>query len=95
MVCPHIDDDNCNCRKPKPGMLITLAKKWAINLRHSFLIGDNWRDIKAGKKAGCKTILIDKFYNNTVTADYRVQNLDMSVEVVKSYVTKITVPKDN
>ena len=85
MVCSHIDSNNCYCRKPKPGMIINLAKKWGINLDESFLIGDNRKDIESGKAAGCRTILIDQFYNKSVTADYRVQNLTMSVEVVKSY----------
>ena len=88
MVCSHIDSDNCNCRKPKPGMIISLAKKWGINLENSFLIGDNWKDIESGKAAGCRTILIDKLYNKTVTADYRVENLTMSVELVKSHVIR-------
>ena len=88
MVCSHIDSDDCNCRKPKPGMIISLAKKWGINLEDSFLIGDNWKDIESGKAAGCRTILIDKLYNKTVTADYRVENLTMSVEVVKSHVIR-------
>ena len=91
MVCPHIDNDNCNCRKPKPGMIISLAKKWGINLEDSFLIGDNWKDIESGKAAGCRTILIDKLYNKTVKADYRVENLTMSVEVVKSHVIKTAI----
>ena len=88
MVCSHIDSDNCNCRKPKPGMIISLAKKWEINLRHSFLIGDNWKDIESGKAAGCRTILLDKFYNQSVKADYRVKSLTKAVEVVKSFVTE-------
>ena len=87
-VCYHDDRDNCNCRKPKPGMIISLAKKWGINLEDSFLIGDNWKDMESGKAAGCRTILIDKLYNKTVTADYRVENLTMSVKVVKSYVIR-------
>ena len=95
MVCSHIDSDNCNCRKPKPGMIISLAKKRGINLCHSFLIGDNWKDIESGKAAGCRTILLDKFYNKSVKADYRVKNLTMSVEVVKSYVTKPATTKGN
>lgn len=95
MVCSHIDSDNCNCRKPKPGMIISLAKKWGINLGHSFLIGDNWKDIESGKAAGCRTILLDQFYNKSVKADYRVKNLTMSVEVVKSFVTRTTTTKDN
>ena len=95
MVCPHIDSDICNCRKPKPGMILTLGKKWGINLEDSFLIGDNWKDIESGETAGCRTILIDKFYNKSVKADFRVENLTMSVEVVKSHVTKTATTKDN
>jgi D-glycero-D-manno-heptose 1,7-bisphosphate phosphatase len=84
MICPHVDSDNCDCRKPKPGMVLSLAKKWEINLVDSFLIGDNWKDIDSGKAAGCKTILLDKFYNKSVIADYRTKNLDMCVKLVKS-----------
>jgi len=87
-ICPHIDSDNCNCRKPKPGMIISLANKWEINLKHSFLIGDNWKDIESGKEAGCNTILIDKFYNKSIKVGCRVASLAMSVEVVKSWNTK-------
>jgi D-glycero-D-manno-heptose 1,7-bisphosphate phosphatase len=69
-------------------MILNLAEKWSINLENSFIIGDNWKDIESGKSAGCRTILLDKFYNKSVQADYRTKNLAMSAEVVKSYVTK-------
>lgn len=81
MTCPHEDSDNCDCRKPKPGMIISLAKKWKSDLTHSFLVGDNWKDIESGKAAGCTTILLDKFYNKSVQADYRVKNLLNIVEI--------------
>ena len=84
MICPHDDRHNCNCRKPKPGMLLDLSKKWGVDLRKSFLIGDNWKDIEAGRAAGCKTILLDKSYNKSVGADYRVGNLDFAVKLIKS-----------
>ena len=57
-VCYHIDEDNCHCRKPKPGMILNAAREYNIDLTKSYMIGDRWRDIKAGKAAGCKTILI-------------------------------------
>jgi len=57
-VCYHVDIDKCSCRKPKPGMLKQAAKKWLINLSESAMIGDRWRDVEAGKSAGCQTILI-------------------------------------
>ena len=64
-VCYHDDIDNCNCRKPKAGLLISAQKKWDIDFKQSYMIGDRWRDIEAGKKVGCKTIFIDYKYNET------------------------------
>jgi D-glycero-D-manno-heptose 1,7-bisphosphate phosphatase len=61
-TCYHIDADNCKCRKPKPGMLIEAAGKWQIDLTHSFMVGDRWRDVAAGKAAGCHTFFIDYQY---------------------------------
>ncbi len=57
-VCPHIDEDNCECRKPKPGLLIQAASKWSISLENSFMVGDTWRDVGAGKNAGCHAVLL-------------------------------------
>ena len=61
-VCYHDDNDNCDCRKPKPGLLLEASKKWNVELKKSFMIGDRWRDIQAGEKIGCKTIFIDYKY---------------------------------
>ena len=61
-VCYHDDHDNCKCRKPKPGLLLEASKKWDIDLKKSYMIGDRWKDIEAGKNAGCKTIFIDHNY---------------------------------
>jgi D-glycero-D-manno-heptose 1,7-bisphosphate phosphatase len=82
-VCPHDDSDNCSCRKPKPGMLLDAAKKWDIDLCRSFLIGDTWKDMEAGKAAGCKRILIDALYNKGVSCDYRVRDLKEAETIVK------------
>ena len=84
IICPHDDHHNCNCRKPKPGMIFELSKKDDIDIKKSFLIGDNWKDTEAGQKAGCKTIIINKNYNKTVKADFRVENLDEAVKLIKS-----------
>ena len=62
-VCYHDDFENCDCRKPKPGMLIKTAQENNIDLRKSFMIGDRWRDINAGKAAGTKTIFLDYSYS--------------------------------
>jgi len=61
-VCYHIDADNCACRKPKPGMLLEAAHDLTIDLTCSFMVGDRWRDIEAGKAAGCYTFFIDYGY---------------------------------
>jgi len=60
--CFHGSDNECDCRKPKPGMILKAIEKWNICKEGSFLIGDRWRDIEAGKSAGIKTILIDYHY---------------------------------
>ena len=61
-VCYHDDKDNCDCRKPKPGLLLQASKKWDVNLKKSFIVGDRWRDIQAGNKVGCKTIFLEYNY---------------------------------
>lgn len=61
-ICYHVDQDDCMCRKPKPGMLLDAAKDWTLDLGRSFMIGDRWRDIGAGRAAGCTTILLGDGY---------------------------------
>ncbi len=56
--CPHHPDENCECRKPKPGLLYRIQKKYAVNLKDIFFIGDSIRDIQAAQTAGCKPILV-------------------------------------
>ena len=60
-VCDH-DGDGCHCRKPKPGMMLDAARESGINLSESYLVGDRWRDIEAGHRAGCTSIFIDYGY---------------------------------
>lgn len=62
-VCYHQDADGCDCRKPKPGRLTAAARDWQVNLAGSFMVGDRWRDIEAGRAAGCQTILVSADYN--------------------------------
>ncbi len=61
-VCHHVDADRCQCRKPQPGMLLEAAAEWHIDLAASYLIGDRWRDVEAGRVAGCSTIFLDYGY---------------------------------
>ncbi len=62
-VCPHDDADRCACRKPAPGMLLDAARDREIDLESSIMVGDRWRDIEAGRRAGCKTVFIDSGYS--------------------------------
>lgn len=82
LVCPHDDFHNCNCRKPKAGMIIEASEKWNIDLKKSFMVGDSWKDVKAGKSVGCRTILVDASYNQEVECDYRVDNLAEAVNII-------------
>ena len=68
-VCFHVDDDECACRKPKPGLLLQAADEWNIDLARSYMIGDRWRDIEAGRAAGCKTILVGRGYAEQAAKD--------------------------
>jgi D-glycero-D-manno-heptose 1,7-bisphosphate phosphatase len=58
-VCPHDDGDACGCRKPAPGMLLAAAERHGLDLATSFMVGDRWRDVEAGRRAGCRTVFID------------------------------------
>lgn len=62
-VCYHDNADNCQCRKPRPGMLLTAAAEHGIDLPRSFMVGDRGSDIAAGIAAGCGTFLIERPYS--------------------------------
>ncbi|MDI6641213.1 MAG: HAD family hydrolase [Elusimicrobiota bacterium] len=81
----------CNCRKPKPGLILRAADELGIDLKHSYMIGDELTDIKAGKTAGCKTILIGtlkcQFCKEMdkigVRPDYIVKDLYEGIKFIK------------
>ncbi|MEE8574824.1 MAG: HAD family hydrolase [Thermodesulfobacteriota bacterium] len=81
-VCYHDDPDGCDCRKPKPGLLTKAAEDFGIDLSSSFMVGDRWRDIDAGKEAGCKTILVEYGYAEKKATGYdrRVNSLAEAAE---------------
>lgn len=72
-VCYHVDADGCACRKPKPGMLLAAAADWQIDLSRSFMVGDRWRDIDAGRAAGCRTVLVGDGYEERAAEGYDVR----------------------
>lgn len=58
LFCPHVDEDLCLCRKPKPGMINTLLKQFSATPQKTFMVGDSRRDLLAGKAAGCRPALV-------------------------------------
>jgi D-glycero-D-manno-heptose 1,7-bisphosphate phosphatase len=59
VVCPHDDHDGCPCRKPRPGMILDAARRLDLDLNRSVCVGDRWRDVEAGRRAGVHTVHID------------------------------------
>jgi len=81
-VCYHDDADECECRKPKSGLLLAAAEEHGICLPSSYMIGDRWRDVEAGQRAGCRTVLIECGYAErgpSVPADATVRSLPEAV----------------
>ena len=68
-VCPHDDEDGCDCRKPGAGMLLEAARDLHLNLEGSVMVGDRWRDVEAGRRAGCRTVFIDRGYSERPPTD--------------------------
>jgi D-glycero-D-manno-heptose 1,7-bisphosphate phosphatase len=69
LVCPHDDADRCDCRKPKPGMLLDAAARFGLDLGASFMVGDRWRDVEAGRKAGCRVVFVDHGYEEPLRSE--------------------------
>jgi D-glycero-D-manno-heptose 1,7-bisphosphate phosphatase len=63
LVCPHSEDDKCNCRKPKPGLIFEFFARYNYITEPGWMIGDRWVDIEAGINAKLRTILIKKHYS--------------------------------
>ncbi len=75
-MCPHSPDDDCACRKPKPGLLLQAAKELSLNLQHSWMIGDAWSDVQAGQTAGVKqSILLRTGRGTEQLANHRPTNI--------------------
>mgnify|MGYP003394593778 CR=1 FL=1 len=83
-TCYHDSGDGCDCRKPLPGAIMSAATKYGIDLGGSYMVGDRWRDIEAGQRAGCKTIFIDYGYaeKQPETVNYRVRSLAEAAKII-------------
>jgi D-glycero-D-manno-heptose 1,7-bisphosphate phosphatase len=81
---PGRGKSDCDCRKPKPGMLLRAAKELGIDLTQSWMVGDRWRDVDCGHAAGCRTIFIDNGYAEELKQqpDFRARDLLEAAEII-------------
>jgi D-glycero-D-manno-heptose 1,7-bisphosphate phosphatase len=94
-VCPHDGAEGCLCRKPQPGMLLTAAAELHLDLPASWMVGDRWVDIAAGRAAGVRTLLAAEPYSWAPTSsgsppadlvpDGRVEGLTQAVDEILRY----------
>ncbi len=89
-VCYHDEADNCACRKPRPGLILDAARALDVDPASGFVIGDRWRDIAAGRAAGCRTVWIDRAYAEPapVEYDFRAESLSAAVDWIVSQAAK-------
>lgn len=84
-VCYHDDADRCDCRKPKPGLILRAAEKYDIDLSKSWMVGDRWKDIAAGQAVRLKTVFVDYHYAETykgLPADFTVEDTSFLADII-------------
>lgn len=77
--CPHVPEDHCSCRKPKPGLIFQAQKKYQINLARSFMVGDSEKDIVCARAAGCANAVLVKT-GNGVAAYHELHQNHMALD---------------
>lgn len=91
-VCYHAGQgkSECDCRKPKPGMLLRAARELKADLAQCWMVGDRWRDVDCGHAAGCRTIFIDRGYAEELRRkpDFTAKNLAEAAEIILSGTVK-------
>ena len=95
--CPHIPEDNCDCRKPRPGLIFQAQKAYSIDLKDAVMVGDSAKDIECARNAGCGKAILVKTGNGAkaektlekkkICPDYIAQDLYEAVQ----WIVKITV----
>ena len=92
-VCYHPGqgDSDCDCRKPKPGMLRRAASELKIDLARSWMVGDRWRDVDCGHAAGCQTIFIDRGYAEILKQkpDFSARHLAEAADIILARLTNL------
>ena len=86
LVC-YEDGEDCPRRKPNPGLLLEAAATYSIDLAASFMVGDRWRDVEAGRRAGCRTVFLERNYTERrpdPPADYTTADLPAAADWILS-----------
>jgi D-glycero-D-manno-heptose 1,7-bisphosphate phosphatase len=84
-VCYHDNADRCDCRKPKPGLILQAANEYGLDLSRSWMVGDRWKDIAAGQSLGLKTIFVDYHYAEAyegLPADFTVVDTSELADII-------------
>ena len=83
-VCSHSQSAGCDCRKPRPGLLLAAAEAWSIDLARSYMVGDRAGDVIAGRAAGCYTVFVDRNYRETprLAVDAKVRSFPEAARVI-------------
>jgi D-glycero-D-manno-heptose 1,7-bisphosphate phosphatase len=83
--CPHLPSDGCKCRKPSPEMILQAAREHQIDLSRSFFVGDKESDLRCGRNAGLKTVLVRTGYGKATDpglADFVASDLNDAANVI-------------
>ena len=94
--CPHMPDDDCDCRKPAPGLILEAQHKHSIDLADAVMVGDSYRDIGCGINAGCrKTVWVktgihantaERLAEKGIVPDYVAEDLHQAAQwIIRSY----------
>jgi D-glycero-D-manno-heptose 1,7-bisphosphate phosphatase len=86
LVCFHDNGDGCDCRKPRPGMLLAGAAEFDVDPARSYMIGDRRGDMEAGIAAGCRTIFVDHAYAEAppTNYDHQVSSTQEALRIIES-----------
>ncbi|MGA8178950.1 MAG: D-glycero-beta-D-manno-heptose 1,7-bisphosphate 7-phosphatase [Desulfobacterales bacterium] len=79
--CPHIPEDECDCRKPNPGLILKAGQKHRINLKAAIMVGDSAKDIECARNAGCGTVILVKT-GNGATAEKQLKEKMIRPDVI-------------
>jgi D-glycero-D-manno-heptose 1,7-bisphosphate phosphatase len=84
LVCAHRQDEGCSCRKPKPGLIERAIRRFSIARKASYIVGDRWNDVVAGRAAGLYTVFLDRGYTEVLVEapDLAVKSLSKAASCI-------------